>query len=253
MSKRLQDKVAVITGGTTGIGLATAKLFLAEGAKVIVTGRNPETLAAAKVELPGAEVIAADVADISATKVAIDQVGKRYGRIDVLFLNAGIAQFAPLEAVTEEFFDNQLNINLKGAFFSLQAAQPYLSKGASVIANATIIAGRGSANASVYAASKAALVGVFKSLVAEESFQAKGIRLNIVSPGPIETPIYGKLGFPIEAVTGFKDSLAQRAPLKRFGNAHEVATAVLFLASDESSFVNGTEILIDGGISATVG
>jgi NAD(P)-dependent dehydrogenase (short-subunit alcohol dehydrogenase family) len=248
---RLHNKVALITGGTTGIGLETAGLFLAEGAKVILTGKNPERLAAVKNELPAAEVVAADAASLTDSARVVADIVKTHGRIDVLFLNAGVAQFAPFGELTEEFFDNQFNINIKGAFFQFQSAFPYLSKGASVIANASVVASHGMANANVYSASKAALVGLFRSLVAEESLQARGIRVNIVNPGPIATPIYDKLGMPKEMVEGFGAVMTSRNPSKRFGSPAEVAKAVLFLASDESSYLNGTDIAVDGGLIAT--
>ena len=250
--KRLENKVALITGGTTGIGLDTAKLFVGEGAQVIVTGRNPETLAQARAALPTATVLAADAASVSESERLVADVVKQHGRIDVLFLNAGIALFAPIEASDEEFFDRQMNTNFKGAYFLLRAALPHLSAGASVIANATIASVVGMPNASVYAASKAALTAGLRSLVSEAGIQAKGIRVNVIHPGPIATPIYSKLGLPEEAVKGFGDMLSQRTPLKRFGSAAEVAKLVLFLASKESSYLNGSEITVDGGVTASV-
>ncbi len=250
--KRLDQKVALITGGTTGIGLETAKLILAEGATVIVTGKNPATLAQARTDLPKAEVIATDAASLPDGERLVAEVVKKHGRIDVLFINAGVALFAPIEASDEAFFDNQMNTNFKGAYFLLRAALPYLSQGASVIANATIASVVGMPNASVYAASKAALTAGLRSLVSEEGIQAKGIRVNVIHPGPIATPIYGKLGMPEEAVKGFGAMLSNRTPLKRFGTAEEVAKLVLFLASSESSYLNGSEIAVDGGVTASV-
>lgn len=249
---RLSNKVALITGGTTGIGLETAKLFVAEGATVVVTGRNAETLASARKALPNATVLASDAASVADSQRLVAEVVKQHGRIDVLFINAGIAQFAPIEASDEAFFDLQMNTNFKGAYFLLRSALPHLSEGASVIANATIASLAGMANASVYAASKAALTAGLRSLVAEEGIQRKRLRVNVIHPGPIATPIYSKLGLPEEAVKGFGEMLSNRTPLKRFGTAEEVGKLVLFLASDESSYLNGSEITIDGGVTASV-
>jgi NAD(P)-dependent dehydrogenase (short-subunit alcohol dehydrogenase family) len=249
---RLQNKVALITGGTTGIGLETARLFLAQGATVILTGKNPETLAKVRAELPKAEVIAADAASLPDGERLVAEVVKKHGRIDVLFINAGVALFAPIEASDEAFFDNTMNINFKGAYFLLRAALPHLSKGASVIANATIGTQSGLTNASVYAASKAALTVGLRTLIAEEGVQAKSIRINMIHPGPIMTPIYEKTGMPADVLAGFGAMLSARAPLKRMGSPEEVANLVLFLASDESSYMTGSEVIIDGGMNATL-
>jgi NAD(P)-dependent dehydrogenase (short-subunit alcohol dehydrogenase family) len=249
---RLQHKVALITGGTTGIGLETARLFLAEGAKVILTGKNPDTLAKVRAELPNAEVISSDAGSVSANEQLVAEVVKRHGRIDVLFINAGVGLFVPVEAIDEAAFDHVMNINFKGAFFLLRAALPHLSKGASVVANATVGTQSGLTNASVYSASKAALTVGLRTLIAEEGVQAKGIRINVIHPGPIVTPIYEKMGLPADVMAGFGAMLTARAPLKRMGSPEEVANLVLFLASDESSYMTGSEVLIDGGMNATL-
>lgn len=241
---RLEGKVAVITGGNSGIGLATAREFRREGARVVITGRDARTLAEAAREL-GGEVLAlrsdsANLADIDALFAAVKE---RFGRVDVLFVNAGVARFAPLEETDEGLFDQTMNINFKGAYFTVQKALPLLSDGASVILNASVGAHVGFPNSSVYSASKAALLSLVRTLSAD--LAGRGIRVNAVSPGPVETPIFGRMGLAEEAAKG----LGEQVPLKRLGRPEEIARAVLFLASPDSSFIVGTEIVADGGVS----
>ncbi len=246
---KLSGKVAVVTGGTTGIGLATARLFAAEGAKVIATGRNPETLAAARKELSRvAEVVQSDAGDPAQVRRLFEEVGRAQGRIDVLFLNAGIAKFAPLADSTEELFDETIQVNLKGPFVALRAALPFLRKGASVIVNTTVGTERALANTAVYSASKAALAALVRGAAVE--LAARGVRVNAVRPGPIKTPILGKLGMTAEAGEAFARGVAERVPLGRFGTADEVARAALFLASEDAAFVTGHELSVDGGFLA---
>ena len=246
---KLSGKVAVVTGGTTGIGLATARLFAAEGAKVIATGRNPETLAAARKELSRvAEVVQSDAGDPAQVRRLFEEVGRAQGRIDVLFLNAGIAKFAPLADSTEELFDETIQVNLKGPFVALRAALPFLRKGASVIVNTTVGTERALANTAVYSASKAALAALVRGAAVE--LAARGVRVNAVRPGPIKTPILGKLGMTAEAGEAFARGVAERVPLGRFGTADEVARAALFLASEDAAFVTGHELSVDGGLLA---
>ena len=246
---KLTGKVAVITGGTTGIGLATARLFAAEGARVIATGRNADTLAAARKELSGvAEVVQSDAGDPAQVRKLFEEVGRAHGRIDVLFLNAGIAKFAPLAESPEELFDEIIQVNLKGPFVALQAALPLLGKGASVIVNTSVVTERGFATAAVYSASKAALAGLAR--VAAVELAARGVRVNAVRPGPITTPIFGKLGLSAEARDAFLQGTTERVPLGRFGAADEVARAALFLASEDAAFVTGHELTVDGGLLA---
>ena len=246
---KLSGKVAVVTGGTTGIGLATARLFAAEGAKVIATGRNPETLAAARKELSRvAEVVQSDAGDPAQVRRLFEEVGRAQGRIDVLFLNAGIAKFAPLADSTEELFDEIIQVNLKGPFVALRAALPFLRKGASVIVNTTVGTERALANTAVYSASKAALAALVRGAAVE--LAARGVRVNAVRPGPIKTPILGKLGMTAEAGEAFARGVAERVPLGRFGTADEVARAALFLASEDATFVTGHELSVDGGFLA---
>ncbi|HYV65723.1 MAG TPA: SDR family oxidoreductase [Myxococcales bacterium] len=246
---RLSGKVAVVTGGTSGIGLATARLFAAEGAKVIATGRNPETLAAARKELANAaEVVQSDAGDPAQVRKLVEGIGRAHGRIDVLFLNAGIAKFAPFGDSSDELFDEVLQVNLKGPFLALRAALPLLPKGASVIFNSSVAGDQAFPNASVYSASKAALTALARGAAVE--LAPKGVRVNTVSPGPITTPIFGKLGLPPEARDAIAQQVAGKVPLGRFGAADEVARAALFLASDDATFVTGHELRVDGGYTA---
>jgi len=246
---RLSGKIAVVTGGTTGIGLSTARLFAAEGAKVVATGRNAQSLAAAREELKGiADVVQSDAGNPADVRKLFEEIGKQYSRIDVLFLNAGIARFAPLADSPEELFDETIRVNLKGPFLALQAALPYLRKGASVIVNTTVGTERALANASIYSASKAALAALARGAAVE--LAARGIRVNAVQPGPIATPIFGKMGLSAEAREAFAKRIEQQLPLGRFGSPEEVARAALFLASDDSAFVTGHELSVDGGMLA---
>jgi NAD(P)-dependent dehydrogenase (short-subunit alcohol dehydrogenase family) len=246
---KLSGKVAVITGGTTGIGLATARLFAAEGAKVIVTGRNAETLAAARKELSRvAEVVQSDAGDPAQVRKLFQDVGRTHGRVDVLFLNAGIAKFAPLADSDEELFDHTIQVNLKGPFLALRAALPLLGKGASVIVNTSVVSERAFAGAAVYSASKAGLAALARGAAIE--LAARGVRVNVVRPGPITTPIIDKTGLSPEALKAFVQNAAEGIPLGRFGSADDVAHAALYLASDDAAFVTGHELTVDGGMLA---
>ncbi len=246
--KRFTGKVAVITGGNSGIGLATAKAFAAEGAKVVISGRDEQTLAAAKREI-GGDVLAvrADVTKLSDLDRLFSETRSRFGGIDALFVNAGVAKFAPLAETTEGLFDEMIATNLKGAFFTVQKALPLLNDSASIVVNTTTIHTLGLPSTSVYAASKAALRSLARTLSAE--LVERGIRVNAVAPGPIETPIYGRLGLSAEAVQEMAAGVLGRVPMRRFGSVEDVANAVLFLASPESNYVLGVEIAVDGGMS----
>ena len=245
---RLQNKIALITGGTTGIGAATAKAFQAEGATVIVTGSNPQTLEKAREELPGIEIIASDAGDVAATRALIDEVKNKHGRIDVLFVNAGIAAFAPIETVDEEFFDKQFDINVKGAFFALKYAAPVMSDGGSIILTASVSGSKGGAGQTVYGATKAAVRSFGRTFAGE--LAPRKIRVNTISPGPIQTPIFGKMGdAPPEQANAMLDGMIAQVPLGRIGQPEEIAAAALYFASDESAFTTGTELFVDGGIT----
>lgn len=242
----LKDKVAIVTGGNSGIGYATAKELVERGAKVIVTGRNQEALAKAATELK-VTGIAADQADLKSIDRLAGEVKAKFGKIDVLFLNAGIASFSPLETATEGHYDSIMNVNVKGVYFTLQKLLPLLNDGGSVILNTSINANVGMPDSSVYAASKGAVLSLNRVFATE--LAPRKIRVNAVSPGPVETPIYGKLGLDSEQVKGFGEVLGQKILLKRFAQASEIAKTVAFLASDDSSFITGTEIVVDGGLS----
>ncbi|MBW4421417.1 MAG: SDR family oxidoreductase [Myxacorys californica WJT36-NPBG1] len=245
---RLQGKRTLITGGTTGIGLETAKQFLAEGARVVVTGRSPDTLAQAQQEL-GKEVIViqSEAGQVSEQKRLAEQIAEVFDQVDAVFLNAGIGTFQPLDAWDEASFDHQIAVNLKGPYFLIQALLPILANPASVILNTSINAHIGMPNSSVYGASKAAMISIAKTLSGE--LVERGIRVNAISPGPVSTPIYGKMGVPAENVQQMAEAIRNQIPLKRFGEPIEIAKAAVFLASDESSFMLGSEMIIDGGMS----
>lgn len=241
-------KVAVITGGSSGIGLATAQALEEAGAKVVINGRNPETLAQASTTLNGNHLaVQGDVSKIEDLDRLFEETVAKFGKIDILFVNAGVIKIAPALEVDEALFDWHFNINVKGAFFTLQKAIPHLNDGASVILNTSIANEQGFAGMTVYAATKAALRSFARTFSSE--LVDRGIRVNAVSPGPISTPIYGKLGFSEEQLNGLATGFQERVPLKRFGSPEEVAKAVLFLAGSDSSFVVGEEIAVDGGFS----
>ncbi len=245
---KLEGKVAVITGGNSGIGLATAKEFNEQGAQVIITGRDQETLDAASREIGGNVVaLRSDTSSLTEIDRLFAAIKEKFGHIDVLFVNAGIGKFAPVDAVTEEFFDSIMDINFKGAYFTIQKALPLLSDNASIILNASISANIGMPNTSVYAASKAALITLARTLSGE--LVGRGIRVNAISPGPVTTPILGRMGLPPEVIAETAKNMEAQVPMKRFGRPEEIAKTVLFLASDDSSFLLGTEIVADGGMS----
>jgi NAD(P)-dependent dehydrogenase (short-subunit alcohol dehydrogenase family) len=246
---RLLGKTALVTGGTTGMGYETARRFLAEGARVAITGNNPDNLAKAAKEL-GAGVLAirSDAGAIPAMKALAEEIAAKFGKLDIAFLNAGIGLFAPLEAVPEADFDRQMAINVKGPFFLAQALLPHLSAKASIILNASVVASVGMPNTAAYTATKGAVLALGRALAIE--LAPRGIRVNTISPGPIATPIYGKLGLPADQVAAMAEGIKGAVPLKRFGEGVEIAHAAVYLASDESAFTTGTETVVDGGLIA---
>ncbi|MBW4699662.1 MAG: SDR family oxidoreductase [Aphanocapsa lilacina HA4352-LM1] len=245
---RLQGKRTLITGGTTGIGQETARQFLAEGARVAITGNNPDTLAQAKQELGDAVlVIRSDAGQVEAQKHLADELARTFEKLDAVFLNAGIGVFQPLEAWDEAAFDKQIAVNLKGPFFLIQHLLPVLANPASIVLNTSINAHIGMPASSVYGASKAGMISLARTLSGE--LVDRGIRVNAISPGPVSTPVYGKLGFPPEQAEQMVEALRNQIALKRFADPVEIAKAVVFLASDESSFMLGSEIIVDGGMS----
>jgi len=244
--KRLEGKVAVITGGNSGIGLATAKRFKEEGARVAITGRSKNTLdEAVKALGPDTVAVQSDVARAGEVEKVFESVSKKLGKIDILFVNAGVAKFLPVPAVTEDHYDEQFDINTKGAYFTIQKSLPHLNDGASVILNTSVVSHQGLAEGSVYAATKAAMRSLTRSFAA--ALVDRKIRVNAVAPGPIETPIFERTGLPKEALDGFATMIVNSVPMKRFGKPEEVAGAVAFLASSDASYITGIELSVDGG------
>ena len=244
---RLKGKRALITGGTTGIGLETARQFVKEGARVAVTGKNPVTLEAARKELGGdVLVIASDASDAAAQKVVGETLRGAFGGLDVLFLNAGLAELRPVEQWDEAAYDRCFALNVKGPFFLVQALLPIFGNPASIVINASVNAHIGMPNSSVYGATKAAVLSLSRTLSGE--LISRGIRVNAVSPGPISTPLYGKLGFSEADLKAVAASIQGQVPAGRFGSPSEIAHAVVFLASDESAYTVGAELMIDGGM-----
>jgi len=245
---RLSGKTVFISGGTTGIGFATAKLFKSEGARVAISGRNPDTLATAQKELGrDALVIASDGAKLADIDQLAATLKQHFGTLDYVFVNAGIAKFVPFTDVTEALYDETLDLNLKGAYFLIQKLVPLLRSGSAVVVNTSVVGVKGLPTTSFYAASKAGLASLVRALAPE--LQALGIRINSVSPGPINTPIFDKTGLPEEVKRGFEAQMREINPMKRFGSPDEVAKAVLFLAHD-ATYSTGAEVNVDGGFGS---
>lgn len=245
---KLNGKNALITGGSSGIGLASAKLFLQEGARVIITGRNMQGLADAQ-EALGTDVLAisGDVSRLDDIDTMMKRAQTHFGLIDVLFVNAGIAKGTAFGQVTEEQFNEMVEINVKGTFFTIQKALPLLNRDASVIVTTSISGRIATPNFSVYGATKAALTSLVKSL--SLVLIERGIRINALCPGPIATPIFDRFGLPADVLRARRQDIESKSPIKRFGTPDEAAKAALFLASDDSSYMVGEEIVVDGGMS----
>ncbi len=243
-SRKLDGKIILVTGGNSGIGLATAKRFAAEGAaKVFVTGRRQKELDAAVAEIgPVAVGVQGDVAKLADLDRLFATIKEQADRLDVVFANAGYGEFAPLGGITEAHFDGMFNANVKGLLFTVQGALGLLGQGSSVILNASIVASKGTPAFSVYSATKAAVRNFARSWSLD--LKGRGVRVNVVSPGPIRTPGYDNLITP-----EIEQGMVAGIPLGRVGEADEIAKATVFLASDDSSFVNGTELFVDGGMA----
>jgi NAD(P)-dependent dehydrogenase (short-subunit alcohol dehydrogenase family) len=247
MEQKLAGKVAFITGGNSGIGLATARLFVDHGAKVIVTGTNQKTLDEARSAI-GESLLAikANVGDLSQLDSAFAAGVKAFGKIDVVFANAGIGTFMPMSSITEAAFDDIMRVNVKGVFFTVQRAVPHLNEHASIILNSSFLSYAGLANSSVLSASKAAVISFGRTFAAE--LAPLGVRVNSISPGFIATPFVSRTGLPSEVTDGIATMALSMTPLKRFGKPEEIAKVVLFLASEDSSYIVGSDLLADGGV-----
>jgi NAD(P)-dependent dehydrogenase (short-subunit alcohol dehydrogenase family) len=245
--ERLAGKTALITGGSSGIGLGMAKLFVAEGARVAITGRDATRLEEARRELGDALAIRSDAGLVSDITTLMQQLDRSFDRLDVLCVNAGLAHAAPLDGVSEAQFDEMAAVNLKGAFFTIQKALPLLRPGSSIIVTTSIAYLAAAPGVSIYAACKAAQSSLIRSLALE--LIPRGIRLNGICPGPIETPMYGKVGLSREAEAAWKATVSAKSPIGRWGGVAEVAKVALFLASEDASYVVGEEIVIDGAMS----
>jgi NAD(P)-dependent dehydrogenase (short-subunit alcohol dehydrogenase family) len=245
-SERFKGKTVLITGGNSGMGFATAKRIVSEGGRVMITGRDEKTLRQAQVELgSNAEAIRSDVSQLKEIDSLFEKVKQKYGKIDALFANAGVSKPSPIEQVTESDFDRLFDINVKGVYFTLQKAIPFLEPGSSVVLNASVIGSRGIVESSVYGATKAAVRSFGRSFSAE--FVSRGIRFNVISPGPIDTPIWERGGLSAGAAAARKQAVTNANPMKRYGTPDEVAAAVTFLLSPDSTYILGVELIVDGG------
>ncbi|WP_035346938.1 SDR family NAD(P)-dependent oxidoreductase [Edaphobacter aggregans] len=248
---RLKGKKALITGGNSGIGLATAKLFVDEGAEVIITGRNQQTLdEALKLLGPKAHALKVEITDSAARKAAFKEAADKFGKLDIVFANAGIPGNTPAGKTSEELFRQIIDTNLTSVFFTVEDSLPYLNDAASIILNGSVIGTLGQPGYAAYAATKAGVRALARSLAADLS--PRGIRVNVVAPGATKTPIWSRNASRTEEqVSGLEQQLSKVIPLGRMGEADEIAKAVLFLASDDSSYVQGAELFVDGGMTGT--
>jgi NAD(P)-dependent dehydrogenase (short-subunit alcohol dehydrogenase family) len=244
---RFENKIVLVLGGNSGMGLATAKAFAAEGAKVHLTGRDQATIDAAVASIPGSKGYRSDISDIASTEEIVAKVEAEDGRVDVLYINAGVGGFAPLRGITEEAWDHVHSINLKGCVFALQKALRIMGKGGSIVVTGSIGAHGALEGNGAYAAAKGGLYMAMKVFAKE--LVKEGIRLNMVSPGPIDTPLlYRNPGMTEEQVAGLKEMMIANIPMHRMGESDEVAKAVLFLASDDASFITAANLFVDGGL-----
>jgi len=245
--KRFEGKVAVVTGGNSGIGLGVAKAFAREGAAIVITGRDEKSLKSAERELgPNALALKADVSRLAEIDQAMGRIRDRFKRIDALFVNAGVGKFVPFDQVTESFYDEIMNVNLKGAFFTVHKALPLMASGSAVVLNASVNGHKGMPGTTVYGASKAAVINLARTMSAD--LISKGIRVNSISPGPIESAILTRAGLSAEQLKETRQWILGQVPAKRFGTPEEIAEAVLYLSSPASSFVVGADLVIDGGM-----
>jgi NAD(P)-dependent dehydrogenase (short-subunit alcohol dehydrogenase family) len=245
MSGKLEGKVALVTGGNSGIGLATAKRFVAEGAYVFITGRRPAELDEAEKEIGNVTGIQGDVAKLPDLDRLFAQIKREKGKLDIVFANAGVAELAPLGEITVEQFDRMFDINVKGLLFTVQKALPLIHDGGSIILNASIVASKGNPASSVYSATKASVRSFARTWTMD--LKERKIRVNALSPGPINTPAYDRLAQSGPAGEQMLASIVNRVPMGRFGTPDEIARAAVFLASDDSTFVTGSELFVDGG------
>jgi NAD(P)-dependent dehydrogenase (short-subunit alcohol dehydrogenase family) len=245
---KLEGKIALITGGNSGIGLATAKQFVNEGAYVFITGRREAELAAAKKQIgKNATAIQGDVSNLADLDRLFAQIKKEKGKIDIVFANAGIARYAPLGTITEDFFNSIFDINVKGVLFTVQKSLSLLRDGGSIILNASIVASKGLSSNSVYSATKAAVRSFARTWTTD--LKNRRIRVNAISPGPIDTPGLSELLASSETGEQRKKMISTTVPLGRFGRPEEIAKAVVFLASDDASYITGIELFVDGGFA----
>jgi NAD(P)-dependent dehydrogenase (short-subunit alcohol dehydrogenase family) len=248
MNSRFSNRIVLVIGGNSGIGRAAALAYAAEGGTVAITGRDPKTLAAVAGEIgPGTLAVQADIGDVASTDEVARQLRERHGRVDVLFVNAGVGGFAPVPAVTPELWDQVHDVNLRGCFFAAQKILPLMGRGASIVFTGSIGSQLAAPANVVYASSKAGLRAVTRIFAVE--LVAQGIRVNMVSPGPTETPIiYRNPGMDEKAADALRQMMIANTPMKRMGTPEEIARAVLFLSSEEASFITGVDLFVDGGV-----
>jgi NAD(P)-dependent dehydrogenase (short-subunit alcohol dehydrogenase family) len=251
MKKQLNGKVVLIVGGNSGIGLACAQAFAEAGARLVITGRNPETLKKAADDIGhGAITVEFDMGRLQQIEPLMREVRRHHDSLDVLFINAGVGAFVPIEDATEEQWDEIANVNVKGVFFTIQRALPLLRRGSSILLTSSIGWKKSIPGSAIYAASKAGVHALGRALAGE--LAGRGIRVNVISPGPVDTPIINRtMGLPPEAIAGAVSAMVHNTLMKRMGRPEEIAAAALFLASDGASFITGADLSVDGGASSS--